>query len=283
MKSVEQYVRPKSEYFIHYASQTGKSAVFYPVHVGHFYYEAGYSQRRNSFNSFLLMYILSGECVVEYGAETVTVTKDQFVLLDCYKPHAYHSDQDYESLWIHYDGQNSRQFFEMITANIGNVFTMDDPLPIITRISRIFELFNQSQPIREAWLSRQIYDMLCELYLFSTVQAQSLQHSPVIETVTAYINEHFKEDPSIETLAGLANLSTYYFIRIFRKETGLTPHEYVLNLKMRTAKYLLKKTVLSVKDICYECGFKNESVFCAAFRKMTGLTPTAYRRKEYEE
>ncbi|MBQ6551041.1 MAG: AraC family transcriptional regulator [Lachnospiraceae bacterium] len=282
MKSLEPRVLPKSEYYIHYASQTGKDAFFYPVHVGHFYYEAGYSQSRSSFDSFLLMYILEGEVVVEYGTETVTVRKGQFVFLDCYKPHAYYSDQDYESLWIHFDGQNSRHFFEMITGNIGNVFIMDDPIPVINRISRIFEVYHQGQPIREVWLSRQIYDMLCDLCLYSTTQAPNQTHSPVIETVTAYINEHFKEDPSIETLAAQTNLSSYYFIRIFRKETGMTPHEYIINLKMDFAKYLLKKTNLSIKDICYECGFRNVSVFCAAFRKMTGQTPTAFRKKDEE-
>ena len=283
MKSLEKYVLPQSEYYVHYSSELGKNTFFYPIHIGHFYYDAGYSQSRSAFDSFLLMYLLSGEAVLQYGGNTISIRKNQFVFLDCYRPHAYYSERPYEALWMHFDGQNSRQFYELITGNIGSVFTMDDPLPIISRISGVYEVFHQGQPIREAYLSREIYDMLCELCLFSTAKTRAVQHSPEIERVMAYINEHFKENPSTKELSEIACLSPYYFIRFFRKETGLTPHEYILNLKMRTAKYLLRKTLLSVKDICFESGFGSESVFCAAFKKMTGESPSVYRRKRSEE
>ena len=132
MKSLEKYVLPQSEYYVHYSSELGKNTFFYPIHIGHFYYDAGYSQSRSAFDSFLLMYLLSGEAVLQYGGNTISIRKNQFVFLDCYRPHAYYSERPYEALWMHFDGQNSRQFYELITGNIGSVFTMDDPLPMVT-------------------------------------------------------------------------------------------------------------------------------------------------------
>ena len=99
------------------------------------------------------------------------------------------------------------------------------------------------------------------------------------ERVISYIGEHFAEDISIDELAQVAGLSQYHFIRSFRKETGFTPHEYLINIRINTAKYLLKNSQLSIKDICYQAGFSCESVFCSTFKRQLKMTPTEYRNQ----
>ena len=56
-----------------------------------------------------------------------------------------------------------------------------------------------------------------------------------------------------------------------------SPHEYLINIRMTSARYLLRCTDLSVKDICFNTGFSGESVFCNAFKKHHGMTPKEYR------
>lgn len=75
-------------------------------------------------------------------------------------------------------------------------------------------------------------------------------------------------------------MSTYHFIRVFKKETDMTPHEYIINYRLRISKILLLESNMSVNDICYESGFSSASIFCAAFKKSVGLSPTAYRKKD---
>ena len=88
-------------------------------------------------------------------------------------------------------------------------------------------------------------------------------------------------DSEIDTyLAEQAGLSQYHFIRTFKKETGFTPHEYLVNTRLATARYLLKNTRLPVKDICFNTGFSCESVFCSAFKQHQGMTPAQYRALE---
>ena len=95
--------------------------------------------------------------------------------------------------------------------------------------------------------------------------------------MTAFISEHFAEKLTISQLASLVSLSDYHFIRIFKRQTGFTPHEYILNTRMNTARYLLKNSTLSVKDICFSTGFSCESVFCNTFKRREGITPAQYR------
>ncbi len=155
---------------------------------------------------------------------------------------------------------------------------MYDPLPVTTKITRIFEIFKNGQEIHEAQLSRLIYDLLIDLLLFSQTNHFQNAHSSLIETVTDYIRAHYKEDPSVDELAQTVALSPCHFIHLFKQETGLTPHQYIISLKISTVKYLLKNTALSIKEICFESGFSNESVLSATFKRTTGCSPTTYRK-----
>ena len=278
MRSSEKNVLSSSEYFIHSPSRIAKDNLYYPVHVGHFFYNDAYSLRRNAFESFLIFYVLEGALILDDEGVETPVEKDHFLFLDCYRSHAYFTRGTCEAVWLHFDGQNSRQLYDLITERVGQVFSMYDPLPVTGKIAQIFETFKRKDRIREAQFSRQIYDLLMDLYLFAAAHGQYHGRTSVIEEVTAYINEHFKEDPPLETLAKIAALSPYHFIRVFKKETGMTPHGYIVNLKIRTVKYLLKNTTLPIKDICYEAGFSGESVLCSTFRRQTNMSPTEYRR-----
>ena len=61
-------------------------------------------------------------------------------------------------------------------------------------------------------------------------------------------------------------LSQYHFIRMFKSYTSCTPHEYIVNIRISAAKYMLKNTGLSVKDIGLDAGFPSECLFCTAFK-----------------
>lgn len=96
--------------------------------------------------------------------------------------------------------------------------------------------------------------------------------------VTAYIEEHLAEPIPLAKLAALARLSPYHFCRTFKQSFGMPPHRYHTSRRIERAKALLAKPAFSVTDIGLTVGFSETSSFTAAFRKATGLTPTAYHR-----
>jgi AraC family transcriptional regulator len=96
--------------------------------------------------------------------------------------------------------------------------------------------------------------------------------------VTNYIEEHLSEPISLATLAALVRLSVYHFCRAFKTSFGVPPHRYHSLRRIEHAKSLLAKQTCSVTEIGLQVGFSETSSFTAAFRRMTGSTPTAYRR-----
>ena len=104
MKSYEELVDGKSEYFVSLPSLNAREMFFYPLYTGHFYYKKGYLLHRDSYDSFLLMYVKQGAMLVTANRQPLPAPEGSFVFLDCYAPHSYQALQDTETLWCHFDG-----------------------------------------------------------------------------------------------------------------------------------------------------------------------------------
>lgn len=93
----------------------------------------------------------------------------------------------------------------------------------------------------------------------------------------SYIRNHFREPLSLEGIAKTFNVTQNHFCKYFKKITGITFKEYLLQLRLE---YALKQILLtqdSITDICFESGFNSPSYFTKAFKARFGKTPTAYR------
>lgn len=277
MKSCEELVSAKSDYYIYTPSKTALEMFLYPLQCGLFFYLPGYLLSRESFDSFLLMYIKKGELLLQYDGRSQRAVAGHFLFLDCYHQHAYQTDTDTECLWCHFDGVLARAYYTNITSRLGHIFSVPDASSILTGLTAILDTFRTGSIVREPLLSKYLTDILTEFLLFSPKENPACSYAGMAERIVTYINEHFTEDIPIRRLAEQASLSPYHFIRTFKKETGFTPHEYLINTRMATARYLLKNSRLSVKDICFNTGFSCESVFCSAFKKRHGMTPAQYR------
>ena len=279
MKAMEDRVAAGSEYYLYTPSRTAQRMFFYPTQCGLFTYEPGYRLSRNAFDSFLLMFIRKGSMLLDFGDREERVEENSFVLLDCYEPHGYSTQAGYECLWLHFDGVLARDFYEQILQRMGNVFALSSPFEVIQRLEAILRVFREDRQVREPQMSRYIHDILTE-FMLSQPRGRFSRDVSMAEQAISYINGHFSESVTVEHLAALSRMSLYHFIRVFRKETGYTPHEYLTNRRMASARYLLKYTGMSVKEIGYSTGFSSESVFCNAFRKHHAMSPLEYRTGE---
>lgn len=277
MRSTEFKVSPQSDYYIYTPSALARKLYLYPLLTGYFIYEPGYFIERNHFDNFLIMYICKGICTVSAGSKSYTASAGQFVLLDCYHPHSYGSEDLWEAVWMHFDGPLARAYYDEIWSGCGPVISPAHPEILSGLLSRIYEIFQTSSPLAETTLSDYITRILNGL-LFSVQgkKRSTLRTSSITDTI-AYINEHFHESLSLDALAKQANISPYHFTRIFAKETGMTPHHYLIATRISAAKFLLKSSGSSVKEIAFRTGFQSETSFCNTFKKWEGCTPSQYR------
>jgi AraC-like DNA-binding protein len=91
------------------------------------------------------------------------------------------------------------------------------------------------------------------------------------------VDRSFASPLDVAALARTAHVSPSHFSRRFKAAFGESPHQYVLSRRVERAQELLRNTELSVTEICPEVGFQSLGSFSAAFHRVTGRTPTAYR------
>jgi AraC family transcriptional regulator len=96
--------------------------------------------------------------------------------------------------------------------------------------------------------------------------------------VIEFIEEHLAEDISLAMLAQLVDLSLYHFARVFKQSFGVPPHHYHMARRIDRATNLLQSSALPVTQIGIQIGFRESSSFTRAYRKFTGVTPSAYRQ-----
>lgn len=278
MLRVEKGVLEHSDYYIHTPSVQAGRTFFYPIGTGYFHYAPGYHLHRTTYDSFLVMMVKKGEFYV-YGNDGIqyTAKEGQITMLDCYIPHAYGTTNGGDLLYLHLDGPVARAYYEMITAPGSPILTLTDTFKFEKYLNRVYQLFKHGTVPKDALLSQYITTLLTELLVNQATPPGYTDHSDIIEETVAYINEHLSEKLSLDFLAKRASISPYYFTRLFKKETGFTPHEYLIAARINTAKFLLKNTSISVKEICFCTGFSNESSFCTTFKKWVKQTPSNYR------
>lgn len=96
------------------------------------------------------------------------------------------------------------------------------------------------------------------------------------ENIVKYLKENYKENISLEELSQKFELNPFYIIRLFKSKLKMTPHSYLLNIKINKAKNLLKNG-LSIVDTALECGFTDQSHFHRNFLKIVATTPKEYK------
>lgn len=107
-------------------------------------------------------------------------------------------------------------------------------------------------------------------------QKENIPRKDLAEQVKAYIIENLKEELRVETIAKKFYLSSDYLTKIFKKETGVSISDFILEERMFLAKELIQAGQMSISRVSYECGYDNYSYFTKLFKKKYGVTPREY-------
>ncbi len=98
-----------------------------------------------------------------------------------------------------------------------------------------------------------------------------------LRQVVDYITNNLSQEISLANLAAEVEMSIFHFARSFKQSTGMSPHQFVTQLRINKAKQLLANQNLEIIDIGQELGFKTQSHFTVVFRKILGISPKVYR------
>jgi len=133
-----------------------------------------------------------------------------------------------------------------------------------------------SEILKENYLTELIvYLNKAYMETYADYQEKDVFSDPKVNNIIQYINQNLSEDLSLEALSLNFYTSKYHLLREFRRHTGYTPHEYVHQKRLISAKALLKEGI-SITEICQLCGFKDYANFFRVFQKAYNISPRKY-------
>ena len=149
----------------------------------------------------------------------------------------------------------------------------------IVRLSSIEEGFLAVQELFSILYELSKFDNARELASSAFAKVEVESESKRILKVKTYIDEHYKDEMSLEQLANLVGMTPTAFSRYFKQRTGKNFSEYIVDIRLGHAARQLVDTTDSVSEICWMTGFNTLSNFNRLFRKRKGCNPTEFREK----
>lgn len=162
-----------------------------------------------------------------------------------------------------------------------NRFHLVNTDELATLTNKLFSNMISDNPLKDV-----LADMLFKELLVRIIQQQqfdefiqpSSQGNDAISSLRKYIRENLSEKLSVDDLSRKANMSKATLFRLFKEEFGITPMELVIVERLRKAKEMLSAQ-MSIKEVCYACGFSDVNYFSRLFKAREHMTPTNYQRK----
>jgi len=154
----------------------------------------------------------------------------------------------------------TRQFFALLNATSGEQFGRD--VLCNSLAASLLVTLNRALAGRERALPR-----------------ADIRVSPLVKTVSNYLDEHIAEAVSLDELSKTVFLSKYYLERVFRRETGVSIYQMLLQKRMILARNLMREG-LNLTAVSQKCGFSEYSGFYKAFRSEYGVSPRAYAARQ---
>jgi AraC-like DNA-binding protein len=240
-------------------------------------------QRGRRLQEFQIVYVARGSGVYECEASgTVRVEAGTIMLHFPGVWHRYKPDpaSDWEEFWVGFGGHFSEYLMGQACF---------DPQHTLIRIGFNLEFLQVFQRLidtvkYEGVAYRQLASCLV-VQLLGLVYASALLHDrtglrqeQIIRAVRLHIHDDWAQSVDFEALASEQNVSYEWLRKTFKNVTGVSPGQYLLNLKIEKTAQMLRETSLTMAEVAQTAGFESEFYFSRLFKKKLGVSPTAYRR-----
>jgi AraC-like DNA-binding protein len=262
------------------------------------YRDAEWSKGLSIHETFEMVYIKSGKGTFEIGGQNAEVGSNDIVII---KPHQHHKlsvasngSCDFIVLYFKFMNKSHHTLSETSLEDFINfVSSKESGAFIKLKVSQKNDIIVLLNRVLKEKASDQLgsdllnYLMLMELFVLisralkaeweNSIKNKSPKIKELMASAISFIQNNYEREISIADIAKYVFLSPSYFTRAFKEDTGLSPMQYLLNIRIKRACELLAETDLKVGDIAHSVGFSNQQRFNDMFKKQIKMTPMQYR------
>lgn len=236
-------------------------------------------RKRGGKEFFIWQYTLAGAGKLRINELEYPVGPGEAMLLIVPEDHCYflpEGSPEWEFVYLTLNGSEVIRFAAELRRRRGFLLRLEADAPAVRAAWEVLRLLRECPGADRFEVSGAAYRFMMTL-LAATDRDDTAGPDRFLNRIHDYVLAHLGETITVTELARVANCSRAHFSRRFRLAQGMSPQEFIIQLKMHLAVRLLQTTNATVKEIAAQCGFEDTSYFCRVFRRCRQLTPGAFR------
>lgn len=241
-----------------------------------------YREREEGADQYILIYCTEGKGIIEVEDQIYRLEKSDAFCIPRNVRHKYYADEKepWSILWVHFKGENTKYFpleeRKIVYINSGH---SDNRMMVLFKL--LFRVLERNYTIGNfIYISQVLSLILSEVYFRERVDESSTQDRHVT-MVIRYMYQHLRENLTLEEISEEVQLSKSYLNAVFKAQTGKSPVEFFIHLKMQEACKLLKSTDYYIYEVSSELGYTDQYYFSRIFKKVVGVSPKDYKNGDY--
>ena len=256
-------------------------------------YNTGYEKCRSGYtwgpairDHYLIHYVISGKGTLYSNGISYPVERGDLFFIRPSSIVSYSADRDdpWEYCWVGFNGTEADRLVGM------TAFSKGPPVAHYTNHDHLKRLllniynFHGKNPSNEMRMIGFLYLFLSELVSNNEVRVKqySSEHS-YLEKAMRYIQRNFCEMISVDDIAEFVGISRSHLYRIFMKNTGMSPNEYLSSYRINKACGMLRDSNLKINEIASSVGIQDQLYFSRVFKKHKGISPSRYLKQFQSE
>lgn len=227
-------------------------------------------------------YITKGNCILNINGKEYYGKKGTCFFVPAYTKHGYRniSDAEFEKYWFHFDLYPDSMLFQSLNLNYC-IDTTDDT--ILSLFKELYQKYN-SEHLTDKLDVKSLAIKILSQYIKESHKEAKVSFPDSEERLVAvlsYIHQNLRNHISNTTLSEICCMHPNHFVRFFKKKTGTTPQNYIMEQRVFMAKRLIDQTDMTFSDIAVQVGLCDASHLYKVFKKFFSLNPQEYRNTSF--
>ncbi|NMA48313.1 MAG: helix-turn-helix transcriptional regulator [Tissierellia bacterium] len=180
--------------------------------------------------------------------------------------------------YLHFTGPAVEPFYKHIHEITGSLIDLESDSIPISLFFELYDILKNQQPLGRYMNSEWLYRFLISL-LYTLTLPPTRKASPHVTAAIEWIKTNYSKQMNLESMCSEIGVTYPHLTRQFCKEQGISPIQYLTNIRLEQGRRLLLNTSLSIDKIAEKCGFSSANYFTKVYKKALHITPSQYRHQ----
>lgn len=231
-------------------------------------------------------YVKKGSCVLKVGDETVDFSENEMMIICSNVNHTFEAGNEGTTLmqleflpdiFTSFDTQKNHDTNKLTLINVfsesNRLIKIVNNVRIMRAVQRIINELNAKNKYFDYLIVMYYAELLILLYRHLDEAFMPIGTNDNLKNAILYLRMNYHLNISITDVAGYSGIGERYLHKLFVKHLDISPLDYLNQIRLNKATELLKNTELSIKEVCFKCGFKSPQYFSRVFKTQFGISP----------